>query len=85
MTAAVARALARPEAAKDSALRVAGRETAEVLRGMPDEADADLRAVRTAARAALGDRGYTLAFGRGTARPREEVTAESRSRTHPAR
>jgi tetratricopeptide (TPR) repeat protein len=48
---------------------------AEVLRGMPDEADADLRAVRTAARAALGDRGYTLAFGRGAARPREEVLA----------
>jgi ATP-binding cassette subfamily C protein len=32
VTAAVARALARPEAAKDSALRVAGRETAAVLR-----------------------------------------------------
>ena len=48
---------------------------AEVLRGMPDEADADLRAVQTAARTALGDRGYTLAFGRGTARPREEVLA----------
>jgi hypothetical protein len=46
---------------------------AEVLRGMPDEADADLRGVREAARAALGDQGYRLAFGRGAARPREEV------------
>jgi predicted ATPase/DNA-binding SARP family transcriptional activator len=49
--------------------------TAEVLRGMPDEADVDLRRVRQAARAALGDRGFDLAFGRGAARPREEVLA----------
>jgi ATP/maltotriose-dependent transcriptional regulator MalT len=49
--------------------------TAEVLRGMPDEADVDLRRVREAARAALGDRGLALAFGRGAARPREEVLA----------
>ena len=49
--------------------------TAEVLRGMPDEADVDLRRVREAARAALGDRGFALAFGRGAARPREEVLA----------
>jgi len=48
---------------------------AEVLRGMPDEADADLRRVRTAARAALGDQGFDLAFGRGAARPRQEVLA----------
>ena len=49
--------------------------TAEALRGMPDEADVDLRRVREAARAALGDRGFTLAVGRGAARPREEVLA----------
>ena len=49
--------------------------TAEVLRGMPDEADVDLRRVGEAARAALGDRGFALAFGRGAARPREEVLA----------
>ena len=49
--------------------------TAEVLRGMPDEADVDLRRVREAARAALGDRGFALAFGRGAARPREEALA----------
>jgi predicted ATPase len=48
---------------------------AEVLRGMPDEADVDLRRVREAARAALGDQGFALAFGRGAARPREEVLA----------
>ena len=49
--------------------------TAEVVRGMPDEADVDLRRVREAARAALGDRGYTLAHRRGAARQREEVLA----------
>jgi hypothetical protein len=49
--------------------------TAEVLRGMPDEADLDLRRVAAAARAALGDRGFALASGRGAARPREEVLA----------
>jgi predicted ATPase/DNA-binding SARP family transcriptional activator len=48
---------------------------AEMLRGMPDEADVDLRRVRAAARTALGDRGFALAFGRGAARPREEVLA----------
>jgi predicted ATPase/DNA-binding SARP family transcriptional activator len=48
---------------------------AEVLRGMPDEADLDLRRVREAARAALGDRGFALAFGRGAGRPRQEVLA----------
>jgi len=42
---------------------------------MPDEADVDLRRVGEAARAALGDRGFALAFGRGAARPREEVLA----------
>jgi predicted ATPase/DNA-binding SARP family transcriptional activator len=48
---------------------------AEVLRGMPDEADLDLRRIREAARAALGDRGFALAFGRGATRPREDVLA----------
>jgi hypothetical protein len=49
--------------------------TAEVLRGMPDEADLDLRRVGEAARAALGDRAFALAFERGAGRPREEVLA----------
>jgi predicted ATPase/DNA-binding SARP family transcriptional activator len=49
--------------------------TAEVLRGMPDEADLDLRRVAAAARAALGDQGFALASGRGAARPRAEVLA----------
>jgi predicted ATPase/DNA-binding SARP family transcriptional activator len=48
---------------------------AEVLRGMPDEADVDLRRVGEAARAALGDRGFALASRRGAARPRQEVLA----------
>jgi len=48
---------------------------AEVLRGMPDAADVDLRRVGEAARAALGDRDFTLATGRGAARPREDVLA----------
>jgi len=48
---------------------------AEVLRGMPDQADLDLRRVAAAARAALGDQGFTLATGRGAARPREQVLA----------
>jgi predicted ATPase/DNA-binding SARP family transcriptional activator len=48
---------------------------ADVLRGMSDEADLDLRQVREAARAALGDRGFILAFRRGAARPREDLLA----------
>jgi predicted ATPase/DNA-binding SARP family transcriptional activator len=48
---------------------------AEVLRGMPDEADVDLRRVGEAARAALGGRGFALASRRGAARPRQEVLA----------
>jgi predicted ATPase/DNA-binding SARP family transcriptional activator len=48
---------------------------AEVLRGMPDEADVDLRRVGEAARAALGDRGFASASGRGAARPRQAVLA----------
>jgi len=48
---------------------------AETLRGMPDEADLDLRRVTGAARAALGDPGFDRAYRRGAARPREEVLA----------
>jgi predicted ATPase/DNA-binding SARP family transcriptional activator len=47
----------------------------EVVRGMPDAADVDLRRVGEAARAALGDRDFTLATGRGAARPRGDVLA----------
>jgi predicted ATPase len=45
------------------------------LRGMPDEVDPDVRRVRAAARAALGDEGYALATERGTAPPREDLEA----------
>jgi predicted ATPase/DNA-binding SARP family transcriptional activator len=48
---------------------------AETLRGMPDEADLDLRRVTGAARAALGDPAFDRAHRRGAARPREEVLA----------
>jgi hypothetical protein len=47
--------------------------TAEVVRGMPDEADVDVVRVRAAARAALGEPGFARAHRRGTARPRAEV------------
>jgi hypothetical protein len=47
--------------------------TAEVLRGMADEADVDVVRVRAAARAALGDEGFAQAYRRGTARSREEM------------
>jgi predicted ATPase/DNA-binding SARP family transcriptional activator len=50
--------------------------TAELLRGMPDEADRDVARVRGAARTALGDQGFALAHRRGAARPREQVLAE---------
>jgi multidrug resistance efflux pump len=49
--------------------------TAEVVRGMADEADVDVVRVRAAARAALGERGFALAHRRGTAVPREEALA----------
>jgi predicted ATPase/DNA-binding SARP family transcriptional activator len=49
---------------------------AETLRGMPDEADLDLRRITGAARAALGDPGFDRAYRRGAARPRERVLAE---------
>ncbi|HWC43335.1 MAG TPA: AfsR/SARP family transcriptional regulator, partial [Actinomycetota bacterium] len=48
---------------------------AETLRGMPDEADLDLRRITGAARAALGDPAFDRAYRRGAARPREEVLA----------
>jgi predicted ATPase/DNA-binding SARP family transcriptional activator len=48
---------------------------AETLRGMPDEADLDLRRVAGAARAALGGPAFDRAYRRGAARPREEVLA----------
>ncbi|HEX8858644.1 MAG TPA: AfsR/SARP family transcriptional regulator, partial [Actinomycetes bacterium] len=48
---------------------------AAALRGMPDRADPDVLRVRAAARAALGDEGFTLATERGTAQPREELEA----------
>ena len=48
---------------------------AAALRGMPDEADPDVLRVRAAARAALGDEGFTLATERGTAQPRDELVA----------
>lgn len=49
---------------------------AEVLRGMPEEADVDLVRLRAAARVALGLDGFARAYRRGAARPREEVLAE---------
>jgi predicted ATPase/DNA-binding SARP family transcriptional activator len=49
--------------------------TAQVLRGMPEEADVDVVRIRAAARVALGDEGYALAYRRGTARQRDEVLA----------
>ena len=48
---------------------------AETLRGMRDESDPDALRVREAARAALGDQGLALAYGRGAGRPREELMA----------
>jgi tetratricopeptide (TPR) repeat protein len=48
---------------------------AETLRGLPDQADLDLRRVAGAARAALGGPGFDRAYRRGAARPREEVLA----------
>jgi tetratricopeptide (TPR) repeat protein len=48
---------------------------AETLRGLPDEADLDLRRITAATRSALGDPGFDRAYRRGAARPREEVLA----------
>jgi predicted ATPase len=50
--------------------------TAQVLRGMPEEADVDVVRMRAAARAALGEEGFARAYRRGAARPRDEVLAE---------
>jgi predicted ATPase/DNA-binding SARP family transcriptional activator len=49
--------------------------TAEVLRGMADEADVDVVRVRATARATLGEQGFALAHRRGTARSRNEALA----------
>ena len=46
---------------------------AAALRGVGDEADPDVLRVRTAARAALGDEGFALAYERGTAWRREDL------------
>ena len=64
-------ALADGDAEKAAALL----GTAEVLRGMADEADVDVVRVRATARAALGEEGFALAHRRGTARSRAEVLA----------
>ncbi len=48
---------------------------ATALRGLPDEADPDVARVRAAARAALGDQGFALAYEHGAARPRDDVEA----------
>ncbi len=50
--------------------------TAELLRGMPDEADPDLARVRAATVAALGREGFDRAYRRGKARDRGAVLAE---------
>jgi tetratricopeptide (TPR) repeat protein len=49
--------------------------TAEVLRGMAEEADVDVVRMRAAAQAALGKEGFAQAYRRGAARPRDEVLA----------
>jgi tetratricopeptide (TPR) repeat protein len=66
--------IALAEGAGERAAALLG--TAEVVRGMADEADIDVVRVRAAARAALGDQGFARAHRRGAARPREEVLAE---------
>jgi tetratricopeptide (TPR) repeat protein len=50
--------------------------TADMLRGISDEANVDVVRIRGAARAALGDQGFAQAYRRGTARSRDEVLAE---------
>jgi hypothetical protein len=49
--------------------------TAEVLRGMPEEADVDVVRMRAAARVALGEAGFARAYQRGAAQPRDQVLA----------
>jgi predicted ATPase/DNA-binding SARP family transcriptional activator len=46
---------------------------AAALRGVGDEADPDVLRVSTAARAALGDQGFAVAYERGTAWRREDL------------
>jgi predicted ATPase/DNA-binding SARP family transcriptional activator len=50
--------------------------TADLLRGMTDEADVDVARVRSAAVAALGRERFDLAYRRGAERDRDEVLAE---------
>ncbi|HEY7281859.1 MAG TPA: BTAD domain-containing putative transcriptional regulator [Actinomycetota bacterium] len=50
--------------------------TAEVLRGIPDRADLDVRRVAAAARKALGKEAFGAAYARGAGRPRAEVVKE---------
>jgi predicted ATPase len=66
-------AIAIAEGDPERAAMLLGEATA--LRGLPDEADPDVARVRVAARAALGDEGFALAYERGAARPRDEVEA----------
>jgi predicted ATPase/DNA-binding SARP family transcriptional activator len=56
---------------------------AEVLRGLPDEADRDVLRVRSAARAALGDQGFALAYQRGAAQRRDQVLDALNARLTP--
>jgi predicted ATPase/DNA-binding SARP family transcriptional activator len=73
-------ALAEGDAGRAAALL----GTAEVLRGMADEADVDVARVRAAARAALGDEDFAQAYRRGTARPREDLLAALAAEVRPA-
>jgi hypothetical protein len=50
--------------------------TADLLRGMTDEADVDVARVRAAAVAALGRERFGRAYRRGAERDRDEVLAE---------
>jgi predicted ATPase/DNA-binding SARP family transcriptional activator/tetratricopeptide (TPR) repeat protein len=56
---------------------------AEVLRGLPDEADRDVLRVRAATRAALGDKGFAHAYQRGAAWRRDEVLDALAAGSHP--
>ncbi len=60
-------------AAGDAGLAATLLGTAEVVRGVADQADPEVRRVRAGARAALGDPGFDRAYRRGAARSRAEV------------
>jgi predicted ATPase/DNA-binding SARP family transcriptional activator len=64
-------AMARAEGDPERSATLLGQAAA--LRGIGDEADPDVLRVRAAARAALGDEGYALAYERGTAWRREDL------------